>query len=43
MYRVLLFDPVLTGFRGEPEFRKLLAPMKANVDRMRARVEREGL
>ncbi|HEV2131510.1 MAG TPA: hypothetical protein VGR27_10430, partial [Longimicrobiaceae bacterium] len=35
-------DPILNSLRGEPRYDRLMAEVKADVDRMRARVEREG-
>jgi protein kinase/serine/threonine-protein kinase len=35
-------DPILGSLRGDPRYDRLVAEMKADVDRMRARVEREG-
>jgi TolB-like protein/Tfp pilus assembly protein PilF len=35
-------DPILESLRGDPRYDRLMAEVKADVDRMRARVEREG-
>ncbi|CAN5716074.1 hypothetical protein BH23GEM7_BH23GEM7_09180 [soil metagenome] len=35
-------DPVLNSLRGDPRYDRLMVEVKADVDRMRARVEREG-
>jgi adenylate cyclase len=35
-------DFILNSLRGEPRYERLMAEVKADVDRMRARVEREG-
>jgi eukaryotic-like serine/threonine-protein kinase len=34
--------PILDSLRGEPRYDRLMAEVRADVDRMRARVEREG-
>jgi tetratricopeptide (TPR) repeat protein len=41
-YYVLPSDPVLRSMRGDPRFDHLMARVKAELDRQRARVEREG-
>jgi eukaryotic-like serine/threonine-protein kinase len=35
-------NPILESLRGDPRYDRLMAEVKADVDRMRARVEREG-
>jgi TolB-like protein/Tfp pilus assembly protein PilF len=35
-------EPVLNSLRGDPRYDRLMADVQADVDRMRARVEREG-
>jgi TolB-like protein/Tfp pilus assembly protein PilF len=35
-------DPILNSLRGDPRYDRLMAEVRADVDRMRARVEREG-
>jgi hypothetical protein len=35
-------DPILNSLRGDPRYDRLMAEVKADVDLMRARVEREG-
>ena len=34
-------DPILNSLRGEPRYERLMAQVKADIDRQRARVERE--
>jgi hypothetical protein len=41
-YYLLPADPVLSSSRGDPRFDRLMARVKAEMDRQRARVEREG-
>jgi eukaryotic-like serine/threonine-protein kinase len=41
-YYLLPNDPILHSLRGDPQFDQLLAEVKAEVDRQRARVLREG-
>jgi len=41
-YYFTLLDPILSSLRGDPRFDRLMAQVKADVDRQRARVEREG-
>jgi serine/threonine protein kinase len=36
------YDPVLGSLHGDPRYDRLMAEVRADVDRMRARVEREG-
>ena len=40
---LLARDPLLDGLRDEPEFQRLLAEVRAEIERQRRVVEREGL
>ncbi|MGH9158581.1 MAG: hypothetical protein ACRD2X_01140 [Vicinamibacteraceae bacterium] len=42
LYHAQPNDPILGSLRGDPRYDRLLAKAKAVVDRMRARLEREG-
>ena len=36
------YDPILNSLRGEPRYDQLMAQVKADIDRQRARVQQEG-
>ncbi len=41
-YHYAQIDPLWNDLRGDPRFQQLLSRAKANLDRLRARVQREG-
>lgn len=43
LYWSLRFDPRIETMRGDPRFPPLVARVKAKIDRMRARVEQQGI